>query len=167
MARAMSWAEELLADEREIARVRSRLARLSVREGDHLLFTGAMSRGGYGKLDIFGRPRFAHRVALVLHLGDPLVGLVTDHLCRRPPCIEVAHLEAVTHAVNMQRGYGGSVTAAIQLARTECREGHPLSGENLMYKRIPGRNPVRYCRTCDNAYQRRKRAEKKSLGRGR
>ena len=55
---------------------------------------------GYGCFD----KRGAHRVAYEALRGAVPVGLVLDHLCRNPGCVNPAHLEAVTHRENIRRG---------------------------------------------------------------
>jgi hypothetical protein len=161
----MTWTDELLAATTEFRNnVKARLRHMSEDAPNGCrIFTGTKTANGYGKLDIFGKPRFAHRAALALHLNDPLAGLVADHLCRRPSCINPEHLEAVTQAENMQRGYSGSVTAAQQLARTECRYGHELTPDNTIIRKRRDRRDgserrYRACRICTLAKQRARRA---------
>ena len=62
---------------------------------------------GYGRI---GRGRAgtgmmpAHRVWYEHLIGPIPKGLVTDHLCRNPICVNPLHLEPVTHAENVRRG---------------------------------------------------------------
>jgi hypothetical protein len=53
--------------------------------------------------------RPAHRAVYEILVGDVADGLDMDHLCRTPACVNPAHLEPVTHAVNMRRGKVGEV----------------------------------------------------------
>lgn len=66
---------------------------------------------GYGALGrrIDGRnvTLQAHRVAYELAVGAIPDGLVLDHLCRNPSCVNPAHLEPVTNAENLRRGVQG------------------------------------------------------------
>lgn len=59
---------------------------------------------GYGSVVRDGRTRQTHRYAYELLIGPIPEGLVIDHLCRRPPCLNPLHLEPVTQQVNVQRG---------------------------------------------------------------
>lgn len=71
----------------------------------------ALDSHGYGILwlsrDADGRQRFAtaHRVAWELANGVPPASLTLDHLCRNPRCCNPAHMELVTNAVNVRRGF--------------------------------------------------------------
>ena len=47
----------------------------------------------------------AHRVYYERHVGPVPEGLELDHLCRNPGCVNPEHLEPVTHAENIRRGY--------------------------------------------------------------
>jgi len=76
-------------------------------------------------------------------------------LCRVTSCVNPEHLEPVTRSVNALRGYGGSIGAAQQLAKTHCPQGHSYSKENT-YSHNGGR--TRTCKTCVFARTRARRA---------
>ena len=59
---------------------------------------------GYGKFRMEGRQVLAHRAMYEQEIGPIPDGFVLDHLCRVTACMNPAHLEVVTHAVNSQRG---------------------------------------------------------------
>lgn len=86
--------------------------------------------------------QLAHRWSYEEANGTIPEGLVIDHLCRNPSCVNPRHLEAVSFRENILRGTGMSARHAI---KTECINGHPLSGDNLIL-RSNGR--WRDCRTC-------------------
>lgn len=67
------------------------------------LWTGSVTLQGYG---IFGLPGAseAHRASYLLFKGPIPEGLEVDHLCFVRPCVNPAHLEAVTHEENIRRG---------------------------------------------------------------
>lgn len=81
---------------------------------DCLLWTGRVDRGGYGSFWVGGK-RYpnggnsvsAHVWAWEQEHGPVPEGLELDHLCRNPACVNINHLELVTHKVNCSRGYIG------------------------------------------------------------
>lgn len=106
------------------------------------LWTASLTRG-YGVFHMGGgasNMAYAHRVAYEWLVGPIPEGLVIDHLCRNPACVNPDHLEPVTNRENILRGEGASARNA---RKTHCDLGHPLSGDNL----VPGAR-VRKCLTC-------------------
>ena len=85
------------------------------------------SRGGYGQFDLDGRTRKAHAVSWELSIGPIPAGLVIDHLCRRPVCVNPEHLEPVTDGENFRRGMHLN---AIVMRTGICRRGHEQTPEN-------------------------------------
>ena len=101
---------------------------------------------GYARLCLRFRDRKetkAYRVTYRLFKGDLPPGLEPDHLCRVRSCINPAHLEAVTHAVNNARSNSASALAA---RKTHCAHGHEFSEANTYCWR-----GHRKCRPCRNA----------------
>jgi hypothetical protein len=68
------------------------------------LWHGAKTPEGYGVRRYRGRQVYAHRLVWEQTHGPIQPGLVIDHLCRNPACVNPDHLEPVTNAVNAQRG---------------------------------------------------------------
>lgn len=103
----------------------------------------AIVHGGYGQINTGGRgcKARAHRVAYEVFVGPIPAGLVIDHLCRNRRCCNPAHLEAVTHQVNILRGVGITAQEAL---RTQCPMAHPYSTDNTGYTS----RGHRYCRIC-------------------
>jgi HNH endonuclease len=117
---------------------------LATAQGDCWIWTGTGvgSAGEYGRFKLFGEWHMAHRTAYK-DFGRVLPDdLQIDHLCRIHPCVNPAHLEAVTQAVNMQRGINGN--------KTHCKHGHDYTAENTAY-----RGGVRWCLTCLRASRHR------------
>jgi len=100
-----------------------------------------MSANGYGKVNIDGKAKLAHRVVYEALVGPIPEGLQLDHLCRNRACVNPAHLEPVTQRVNILRGTG---TAAVHAAKTHCINGHPFDEANTyLYQ-----GNKRMCRRC-------------------
>lgn len=102
-----------------------------------IVWTGKKDSHGYAYTRIPGGWRAVHRITYEEVHGPIPLGLVIDHLCRRRDCVNPSHLEAVTSGENTRRGLPG-------VLRTHCKNGHPLSGDNL--HQTPRR---RTCRACD------------------
>lgn len=139
--------------------------------GGCLLWVRGKDRDGYGVFSLYGASRRAHRLAYELMRGPIPDGLVIDHLCKMPACINPSHMEAVTNGENVRRGEG---PYAVNARKTHCVNGHELTEENSYGP--PSAPTVRYCRTCrrlrgrerdrrrrtaDPAGENRKRAERK------
>ena len=107
------------------------------------LWLGYVTAKGYGRLMIHKRPYEVYRVYYELVVGKVPEGLVLDHLCRVPSCINPQHLEPVTRAENIMRGYGA---CAVHARKTVC----PRCGSEY------GRNAGgRVCIPCNREASRR------------
>jgi hypothetical protein len=130
------------------------LAKVKVYPDGCWFWTGAKSAGGYGHFYDGRNVRPAHRVSYELYKGPIPNGLVLDHLCGHPPCVNPDHLEAVTERVNILRASG---TGAINAKKTHCPQGHEYTEENT-YRLPDGR---RRCHTCMLDYW--QRSERRAL----
>jgi hypothetical protein len=65
---------------------------------------------GYGQFMQGRKVVVAHRHYYELYIEPIPFGLVIDHLCRNKACVNPHHLEAVTRAVNNQRGLNAKLT---------------------------------------------------------
>ena len=116
---------------------------------------GATVGKGYGHLGVGPRMVKAHRIALELKLGRPLLpGMNSLHRCDNPPCCNPAHLFEGTNADNVSDMVAKNRQPAQMRPRAECRNGHPRD-EQLTYRRPNG---DRYCRACATDRQRARRA---------
>ena len=111
---------------------------------------------GYGRFVVEGRRRVAHLVSYEALVGPVPAGLQLDHLCRVRSCVNPAHLEPVTQAVNIFRGEGIS---AINSRKTHCARGHAFSSENTVLKRGGKQRCCRTCRDARNALRPKKRGK--------
>lgn len=123
-------------------------------------WTGCVDADGYGRVAFDGRGRMAHRVAYELAVGPIPDGLVIDHLCRTPRCVNPAHLEPVTRGENVRRGVAGALRRAWNLAlgrRTHCARGHAFDDANTS-PRSGANQGRRNCRACKRAADHTRRA---------
>jgi hypothetical protein len=66
-------------------------------------WTGAVFRAGYGSIVVDRANRYAHRVAWVMHVGQPVPdGLVVMHACDNKRCVNPAHLSVGTQGDNLR-----------------------------------------------------------------
>lgn len=96
-------------------------------------------------------PVGAHRFAYELVKGPIADGLVIDHLCNRPHCVNPAHLQAVTQRENL---LGSDSLSEFNRLKTHCFQGHPLVSGNLQN----GVGRRRRCLTCHRKTERERRA---------
>lgn len=115
-----------------------------------VIFSGSKNEQGYGRLTMNGRGMGAHRYAYEQARGPIPPGLVIDHLCRNPACVNPDHLEAVTQRENLLRG---ETHNARNVKKTHCPQGHPYDEANTRH--YAG---GRYCRACARAASRKYRA---------
>lgn len=76
------------------------------------LWTAAINNMGYGTLAYRQVRYYAHRFSYEMFVGPIPSGLVLDHLCRHPSCVNPDHLEAVTQQENCMRGLRGRLRGA-------------------------------------------------------
>lgn len=109
-------------------------------------------RNPYGRITLSGFLYLSHRISYELHKGSIPEGLVLDHLCRTPRCVNPDHLEAVTVAENNLRGVNGW-----KRIESHCKHGHLYTPETTAYQS----NGTRFCRVCARASFRRWFARKR------
>lgn len=94
------------------------------------LWRGALTERGYGLLRDGRRRVRAHRAFYQELVGPVPDGLVLDHLCRNPSCVNPGHVEPVTQAENIRRGarWGPPEAPSDRLDTTRGATSSGLSG---------------------------------------
>lgn len=75
------------------------------KQSDCWVWTGAIKPNGYGTFGAGKKTCYAHRWAYEHVVGSIPDGMHIDHLCRNRACVNPAHLEPVSSAVNVNRGH--------------------------------------------------------------
>lgn len=104
------------------------------------IWTAGKQPEGYGRLAIGRSYKGAHVFSYELLKERVPKGMVIDHLCRVPSCVNPSHLEAVTTAENLWRGWRAKLGII-----THCPQGHKFTPENTYHR--PRSRKVN-CRTC-------------------
>lgn len=123
------------------------------------LWIGAKNKLGYGQFTVSNSPpiyikELAHRFAWQLTKGRIPEGLVLDHHCKVPACVNPLHLEPVTQKENILRGQ--SLTA-INARKTVCKRGHVFDDTNTYHYK---NRSSRACRKCAAMHSRQYKAIK-------
>ena len=103
---------------------------------------GAHTAAGYGHRWFRDRYTTAHRAAYIEAYGELSDGMEVDHLCRNKRCVNLDHLEAVTHTENIRRVYPRA---------TKCRNGTHDKAPATTETRVWGGRTVHLCTLCVRA----------------
>ncbi|MBM4716161.1 HNH endonuclease [Rhodococcus hoagii] len=118
---------------------------------------GEILSNGYGRICVRQRRELAHRWSYEHHVGPIPDGLVIDHECNNPRCVNPDHLRPMTQQENVLRSE--TDLAAINARKTHCLRGHEFDSANTYMQR-----GTRQCRKCkcirERDRQRRRRAER-------
>lgn len=88
------------------------------------IWNKARQSAGYGHFYLSGRTVLAHRWFYEKAYGPIPEGLVLDHKCRTPACVNPFHIEAVTPALNAQRRLGAIPDGVVEAIRREYLNGN-------------------------------------------
>lgn len=112
---------------------------------------------GYGRCRVLGRAHMVHRLSYSAFNGEIPEGLVIDHLCKNPKCVNPSHLETVTNRENTLRGES---PIGRTMRTNSCRRGHPYTADSTHIDRDGSRR----CLVCKRNYKRPHRALLKDGG---
>jgi hypothetical protein len=126
-----------------------------------IIWLGAVNEDGYGNIGkTTNRSGMAHIAAWELANGPVPDGLELDHLCRVRSCINVDHLEPVTHEENVRRGDHLTWRLKRRVRRTHCRNGHEATPDTI-YWNTEGHLK---CRECIRLVNRRQYLKRRKEG---
>lgn len=111
------------------------------------LWTGPMIKG-YGQIGANGTTHYAHRVSYKMFVGAIPEGYWVCHQCDTPACVNPNHLLAAKPLANVLDAVAKGRHRNQNTGKTECKNGHPLTPENV---KIEGKN-LRRCITCRRDY---------------
>lgn len=121
------------------------------------LWIGSTDGADYGRAySLSKKSEGAHRISYSIFVGPIEEGLQIHHICENPSCVNPSHLQAVTPLEHLE--LTPQAITNLQKAQTHCINGHELIGDNLYV--YPGLAKKRRCRTCFNAWQNKRLAQK-------
>lgn len=88
------------------------------------LWSGFCDRDGYGRFKAFGRNHAAHRWAFESANGPIPMGLVVDHRCHTPGCVNPEHLRLATNKQNGEHRAGAAKNNLSSGVRGVTRKGN-------------------------------------------
>ena len=74
-------------------------------DGCWLWVGGSKSQKGYGKIEIKGKHKLAHRLSYEIHKGPIPDGLLVMHSCDNPSCVNPDHLSVGTQSQNILEAF--------------------------------------------------------------
>lgn len=140
------------------ARIDSRVrfwSKVERRENGCWEWMGGRGRHGHGRFRPSPEVAYeaAHRFAYIHLVAEIPDGLVIDHLCRNPCCVNPAHLEPVTNVENVRRGLSPHAQNG---RKTHCKRGHAFTVDTTGTTKLGHR----YCLICArNKSARRRKAD--------
>ena len=95
----------------------------TVRDGDCLVWTGALKENGYATLRHGGRLVYVHRWAWEAANGPTPEGMQVDHTCWNRACVELSHLRLATSAENTRNMSGPMKTNSLGVRNVYKKRG--------------------------------------------
>lgn len=82
-------------------------------QGGCILWAGAVTAAGYGRVQAHGRSEYAHRYAWEQARGTLGANELVDHICHQTRCVNVEHLRVATRSENGQNRSGPQAGAVV------------------------------------------------------
>lgn len=120
-------------------------------KGSCRIFRGCKRANVYGTVSFHGKKMLVHRYVWERDVGPIPQGMVMDHRCMVPACINIDHLRVVTRAVNNAENTTGSSS------KTHCPQGHPYDDVNTARSKHG-----RICRECHRVRSRKRHHQLKT-----
>lgn len=134
--------------------------KITILENGCLEWQNYRREAGCGLTNVNGRSVGAHEAFYELYATPVPEGLELDHLCHDPSCVNPDHLEAVPHWTNLMRS---DCPSAINARKTECPQGHALSGSDLCIEHRSNGKDCRRCKICMRVQRNESRRRKQSI----
>lgn len=113
-----------------------------------ILWTGTLSKYGYGKIFFEKKHWTTHRLSYHLNVESIPEGKFVCHKCDTRACINPEHLFLGTPLVNMQDKVRKGRLRNQNMDKTHCKHGHEFTSENTRWDKTTIGNPKRVCITC-------------------
>jgi len=127
------------------------LTHSKINENGCWLYQARSKERGYCQFSVNDKQVYVHRFMYEYYYDNIDTSLVLDHLCRNPTCVNPTHLEQVTQAENVHRGFTGINMSS----KTHCPQSHPYSKDNTYYYNNKNGKPARHCRICNRENQKK------------
>lgn len=98
------------------------------------IWIGATDAKGYGLFTVHQRSMRAHRFSFEIHNGEIPEGFHVCHSCDIPSCVNPSHLWLGTALENNRDIHNKGRFVQWQRAKTHCKNGHELIGDNVRIK---------------------------------
>lgn len=115
--------------------------------------------GVYPLISFKNKTYTGSRLLWAAYYGETPSELIVCHECDNPLCLNIKHLWLGTYKDNIRDSV--QKRRNVNIRKTHCSQGHPLSGDNLLIVIKPNGSIARRCRICQVENSRRFRKSKR------